>query len=431
MDLSKVADHYEEQNHFTKTRKTLEEHPDQTPSDGRVRDYLLDRTESEWEEAIRTLAPQQRHVVFLLGLGWSREKIRDYWNYKDVGGVNATIHQVYKKLGLTKAQMPSWGDEAARRIILTTVVLPILSHITDPETLEDIDNRRWREEPEAWDLPEGIRGRFMQELNDQEKVGFVDQNNAQQVQRLIEPGQSPRSESEQPGPTRRPKTETTKEKKGRQNRMEEGHTITYRQKNWLDNLLRKEVIIGGIGLLVVIVLWRTIFGGPRILFSDEFQPRLASGWQSVAGTWRSQEGHMTVDQASGWQRLFVGNEGWQNYKVEFDVTLCGTAELQVVVRSQSNLSNRMIIVLDQYDSQWYLIQNGSHYRIGNEGTGAFLPCDWSHVEVRAQGDNFSAFVNGTHILSVQDATLSNGRVGIAANQPRDFKVDNFKVTALP
>jgi hypothetical protein len=170
-------------------------------------------------------------------------------------------------------------------------------------------------------------------------------------------------------------------------------------------------------------------------FQDTFDLRLGQEWQPILGTWRVVNGHLTTDDNNDWRRIFVGDTAWQNYAVEVDVwSEDWLYPVQIIVRAQQGTYVAMQTTINTTD---FILYGGgdplviAHSDIGvTAQSGARYEATY-HLRVEAVGDIFTAYINGNMVLQVQDATLPNGRTGLAFRTYYSDWFDNFQVTALP
>ncbi|MDH3943343.1 MAG: sigma-70 region 4 domain-containing protein [Anaerolineae bacterium] len=172
-------------------------------------------------------------------------------------------------------------------------------------------------------------------------------------------------------------------------------------------------------------------------YSDTFDLRMRPEWESLIGSWRVVDGHMTADNFDDWARILTGDLGWQNYSIDVDVWADDWFyPVQIIVRAQD--SGYLAMEINIHNTDFILFSDGVYTTIAHSDTGIDDHLEGGrykrvyHLRVVADQDIFSVYVDGMRILQVQDTTYGWGRVGVAFRtfyDPTWF--DNFTVTAIP
>jgi len=159
----------------------------------------------------------------------------------------------------------------------------------------------------------------------------------------------------------------------------------------------------------------------------------AAGWTPIDGTWTVHDGIYEVN-SSDWGTSSAGESYWENYTVEirakplsalwaFDVSLT----VRATQATSTNYGFRIIpgfsdwptIVLEKYI-------DGVRTALG-ELTESISPDVWYNMTLKVNGNNITAWLDGTQKFSVIDNDISAGKIHIAAKGNASF--DYVKVTS--
>ncbi|MDP2965863.1 MAG: helix-turn-helix transcriptional regulator [Pelolinea sp.] len=165
---------------------------------------------------------------------------------------------------------------------------------------------------------------------------------------------------------------------------------------------------------------------PKILFSDNFDAGLSSGWQVAYGNPIIVNGVLSTDQDT---LLIVGDTSWRDYAVEFDADAgdcwLSAGENWVSVRNVDT-DNNYAYKWEDCESYWYVVKNGSWNEIPKS---EFSPgYDTLRFKVQVQGGNMSVYVDGTLMASFFDNGYSQGRVILKISE--NTTIDNFVIKEL-
>ena len=165
---------------------------------------------------------------------------------------------------------------------------------------------------------------------------------------------------------------------------------------------------------------------PKILFSDNFDAGLSSGWQVAYGNPIIVNGVLSTDQDT---LLIVGDTSWRDYAVEFDADAgdcwLSAGENWVSVRTVDT-DNNYAYKWEDCESYWYVVKNGSWNEIPKS---EFSPgYDTLRFKVQVEGGNMSVYVDGTLMSSFFDNGYSQGRVILKISE--NTTIDNFVIKEL-
>jgi len=163
-------------------------------------------------------------------------------------------------------------------------------------------------------------------------------------------------------------------------------------------------------------------------FEDTFDLRARDEWTPITGTWRVIDGHLTADTGFEWQITYIGDENWQNYKIEVTTF---SEDFVYPIRVILRASNKGYIAFEynKSDIEWILVNNGVE-TVLLEVTMRF---DWNRtykITVIADEDIFTAMVDGIQISQIQDTTFQKGKVGLGFKSYYLTWFDDFQVAPL-
>jgi pectate lyase len=205
----------------------------------------------------------------------------------------------------------------------------------------------------------------------------------------------------------------------------------------------------GVGLCLVLaisLLWQQRADAATLAFSDNFEDGNANGWTAPRGQWQvcQQPGHslaFCVTPTDGTYPIsFAGNTAWTNYSVEAAVTVTGIDGGIGLIGRAVDKNHFYMLQLKQYRRThgWFI-----HRRNGTAGWTdlAFGNYPWVAnqryiVKLDMQGSQLTALIsaNGgaswTTLGSVNDATYTNGRIGVRAWDTTAY-VDDVRVYTTP
>jgi len=183
----------------------------------------------------------------------------------------------------------------------------------------------------------------------------------------------------------------------------------------------------------------TIPQASKILFSDDFQHGLNSGWSTTTG-WEITGGyfwHNYDGTGKGYAYVLRGTQ-WDDYAVDVDLNP-QMESAGIVLRCQGDLMNFVLLYGDNASLGFQVVANGGVAAESNRVRPGFFAGN-QHVRVQAKGTTYTVFVNDVERLTFADPTLSRGMPGLASfgSYAEDDPVhdkgaayfDNFQVTSL-
>ena len=165
---------------------------------------------------------------------------------------------------------------------------------------------------------------------------------------------------------------------------------------------------------------------PEPLFADDFSQGLSSEWEVELGTTYIVNGMLTSSEET-W--LFVGDQNWTNYQVEFDAdpsrcTPSGNSGNAIAVRVQ-DISNMITFVFVDCGGAWYTVIDGTWQLVPGQESGLGIGSGMVKVVVQVLGNEFTISADGVRLASFFDDSFTSGKVGLRL--AKDTLIDNFRV----
>lgn len=165
---------------------------------------------------------------------------------------------------------------------------------------------------------------------------------------------------------------------------------------------------------------------PEILFIDNFDAGLSSGWQVAYGNPLMVNGLLTTDEDT---MMIIGNSEWTDYAVEFDADAgycwLSRAENWISVRA-TNTDNNYAYKWGDCESYWFIVKGGSWKEVT---TSEFSPgYDTLRFRIQVEDGNIAVYVGGLLMSSFHDNSFSQGKVILRISE--NTTVDNFKISKI-
>lgn len=170
----------------------------------------------------------------------------------------------------------------------------------------------------------------------------------------------------------------------------------------------------------------------EILFQDDFEQGADEGWSEESGSWSvaEQEGNHVYQQSnlSGGANNYVGDLDWEDYSFE-----------AVIIPTSNNAVVTMSGRVEDGNNRYSIGFNRGKLNIAKKVNGKDTPlysADYSvevqkpyHLRIEFEGANIRLYIDQKLEASVQDSSLTKGKVGIATyNTSAQF--DNIVVRRL-
>ena len=132
--------------------------------------------------------------------------------------------------------------------------------------------------------------------------------------------------------------------------------------------------------------------------------------------------------------LVTGDPAWRDYSVSVAAYATNNDELGVVARASGAgyyvfklfpKSQQPGMALLRYDAA-----RGSYSVLASAEGGGFVLERWYSLRLTVQGQELKASVDGREVLTAHDATLTQGRAGVAGYAAGSLEFDNLTVLAL-
>lgn len=167
-------------------------------------------------------------------------------------------------------------------------------------------------------------------------------------------------------------------------------------------------------------------------FNDNFDLRMRPEWEQILGSWRAVNGRLTADLGSNeWAITQVGDENWKNYiidiKIEPDIDM---RAVRVIFRANEN--GYIAFQMDFGDYKFIISKHGEEkvIAIKNDRNRVY---DYINNSIRivVKDDIYTAYINGTQQLQVQDSTFLNGKIGLAFRTLYPVWFDELQIESIP
>jgi hypothetical protein len=166
---------------------------------------------------------------------------------------------------------------------------------------------------------------------------------------------------------------------------------------------------------------------PELLFEDDFEDGNANGWVPAAGAWKIVDNQYVCSTCTDARTIFMG-EQWSDYTISASIRpLSGERGFSLLGRLQ--------------DANHYYAGGvyGGHAKIWRRDGGAPIVLGeapysttngtWYEVALELQGAYINLFINDVLIVSVEDTTYLEGRIGLGGTANSQVYFDNVKVKA--
>ena len=193
-------------------------------------------------------------------------------------------------------------------------------------------------------------------------------------------------------------------------------------------------------LLLTVSLWVVEAGTLR----DNFNDNDVKGWAEITvplnrglpfKDWQVIDGELHIedqDDAIG-RHLIIGKDSWKNYVFEIDIRLIknwGRSNITLVARFKDNRSfvctigDEGVLEVNAFQALWAgaVANNQKRKPIDLLKVGK-----WHHLKLKAEGDDFTIWINDQKVIEYQDGTLAQGRVGFGLGNYK-ARFDNVVIT---
>lgn len=161
-------------------------------------------------------------------------------------------------------------------------------------------------------------------------------------------------------------------------------------------------------------------------FTDDFEDGDLDGWEVVntkggASEWKAEDGVLQCTRSDIWiTNLVFGQEEWRNYTIEFDARMVERLHhnwygIGIDLRLTGELNLVWCAVGDS--AKWAFIEvwHDGNAPVKHLDRGFDLELDrWYHLKGVANEDNFEFYIDDELIVSLSDASLPSGRIGLSA-----------------
>ena len=185
--------------------------------------------------------------------------------------------------------------------------------------------------------------------------------------------------------------------------------------------------------LCILIICTFAFAAPKILFEDDFSGGLEE-WRMSSPGWEIDDDALTYP-VIGFNDIFTGEEDWDNYSIEVDVTLIGYGKWGSI-----RLFFRMNELFTGYGVSFHEGGYVAHSFLGRYDNVEVLaeshdfilkPDQKVHLRLEAKGNKFALYANNKLLAKFEDPgdTYFEGCIGFRADNSAMI-IDNIKVTSL-
>jgi len=153
-------------------------------------------------------------------------------------------------------------------------------------------------------------------------------------------------------------------------------------------------------------------------FVDNFDNGASEEWETIRGSWRMMNGTYKPDwMQSEWAVILVGDENWTDYVVE---AVCPphhntpSSFIGIIVREYKGKHIR--IESSRETTTAYLVDAGGGHEIASADGSLTEHKEFGTGKVVVKGSIFEVYRNGQLIMTFEDKTCRQGRVGLAARR---------------
>jgi hypothetical protein len=162
-----------------------------------------------------------------------------------------------------------------------------------------------------------------------------------------------------------------------------------------------------------------------VLFEDNFDQGINPAWKQMSGTWITMDGRLTIiedEYTIEW--IDIGSSDWHSYRVEATIDR-SRGDVYVGLRARA-----LFYRISGHDC-WTM-----DYSVNGDcmGDATAMTEPKRNFIFDVDGDQFTAYSNGSKLQTITFPRLPNGGVSIGILCNPGFacpSLDNFKVTALP
>jgi len=168
---------------------------------------------------------------------------------------------------------------------------------------------------------------------------------------------------------------------------------------------------------------------PGFEFFDDFEAGMKPEWTLISGDPQFVNGMLTTSTSV---RMIVGEESWSNYVVELEAhdPEClwewGWSRVGIYAKDEENL---LAFSWSGCDRKLFLFVNGVWIDVPNTHVGATGGAGFLIIRIKAEGSNFSFYVNNKKIISYYNDDYKNGKVYLEIDD--ETKVKYIRINSLP
>jgi hypothetical protein len=187
-------------------------------------------------------------------------------------------------------------------------------------------------------------------------------------------------------------------------------------------------------------------GGPSsVLFSDDFKSGASTAWSNDQGNWRAIGGQYdaTNPAQQGSYTAVATLPNLSDFAIDVDVNAWNDGGIWLRSNFNGGNENGILFVTGgntgTYNGfYWHVVTNGVAQPAFGATPIAGLQGTNHHLRIEVSGSTYSAFIDGSLVGSIVDATYGSGMVGLydfspisGAANPRGETFSNVVISKLP
>jgi len=184
--------------------------------------------------------------------------------------------------------------------------------------------------------------------------------------------------------------------------------------------------------IVIATPFATATLNPSVLFEDNFAAGIKPEWNMQGANFSMVDGALS---SQGLLNAYMGDNGWTNYAVEFDLTAVGQTfgdhgfELRVRKQDGQNYMTWHLHTVNGCKFRWTSTIDGTETEVVNSWRNG--KCT-GHFRIEVDGDSYRTFIDNEQLLHFVNNKFGSGGIGLlSTHNGTSFMLDNFRVLKLP
>ncbi|MBN2002834.1 MAG: hypothetical protein JXA21_05715 [Anaerolineae bacterium] len=166
------------------------------------------------------------------------------------------------------------------------------------------------------------------------------------------------------------------------------------------------------------------------LYADDFEDGNADGWTEQAGIWSVASNYVYKQtNMSSDTRSYTGDPTWTDYSIASKVKIEGGTYAMLITRWQDKDNHYFMAIRSNGNIEIKRRFNASSGSALGTAHYTFIPGLWYDAMFEANGSTLRAYLNGTAVLTVTDATFAAGSPAVGASKA-NVEFDDVLITDL-